>query len=70
MFSLPVSGQIIICVIICGLGTLIGPINGCIPMKTLTNNLGTLTQVKGFGWIDPNLVLGLWSLSCCWCRRD
>jgi hypothetical protein len=31
MFSLPVSGQIIIWVIICGLGTLIGPIIGCIP---------------------------------------
>jgi len=59
MFSLPVSGQIIIWVIIGGLGTLIGPIIGCILMQILTNYLGTLTQVKGFGWIDPNLVMGL-----------
>ena len=59
MFSLPVSGQIVIWVIIGGLGTLIGPIIGCILMQILTNYLGTLTQVKGLGWIDPNLVLGL-----------
>jgi branched-chain amino acid transport system permease protein len=59
MFSLPVSGQIIIWVIIGGLGTLIGPVIGCILMQVLTNWLGTLNQVKGFGWIDPNLVLGV-----------
>ena len=59
MFSLPVSGQIIIWIIIGGLGTLIGPVIGCILMQILTNYLGTLTQVKGFGWVDPNLVLGV-----------
>ncbi|HEX2891651.1 branched-chain amino acid ABC transporter permease [Vineibacter terrae] len=59
MFSLPVSGQIIIWVIIGGLGTLIGPVIGCILMQILTNWLGTLNQVPGFGWIDPNLVLGV-----------
>jgi branched-chain amino acid transport system permease protein len=59
MFSLPVSGQIVIWVIIGGLGTLIGPIVGCIFMQILTNYLGTLAQVKGLSWIDANLVLGL-----------
>jgi len=59
MFSLPVSGQIIIWVIIGGLGTLIGPVVGCILMQILTNWLGTLNQVPGFGWVDPNLVLGV-----------
>jgi branched-chain amino acid transport system permease protein len=59
MFSLPVSGQIIIWVIIGGLGTLIGPLIGCILMQVLTNQLGTLNQVKGFAWVDPNLVLGV-----------
>jgi ABC-type branched-subunit amino acid transport system permease subunit len=59
MFSLPVSGQIIIWVIIGGLGTLIGPVVGCILMQMLTNYLGTLNQVSGFGWVDPNLVLGV-----------
>ena len=59
MFSLPVSGQIIIWVIIGGLGTLIGPVIGCILMQILTNYLGTLSQVPGFGWVDPNLVLGV-----------
>ena len=28
-------------------------------MQFLTNYLGTLSQVKGFGWVDPNLVLGV-----------
>jgi branched-chain amino acid transport system permease protein len=46
-------------VIIGGLGTLIGPIIGCILMQFLTNYLGTLSQLKGFGWVDPNLVLGV-----------
>ena len=59
MFSLPVSGQIIIWVIIGGLGTLIGPVIGCILMQLLTNWLGTLNQVPGFAWVDPHLVLGV-----------
>ena len=58
MFSLPVSGQIIIWVIIGGLGTLIGPVIGCILMQVLTNWLGTANQLPGLGWVDPNLVLG------------
>jgi branched-chain amino acid transport system permease protein len=32
---------------------------GCILMQFLTNYLGTLSQIKGFGWVDPNLVLGV-----------
>ncbi len=28
-------------------------------MQILTNYLGTLSQVRGFGWVDPNLVLGV-----------
>ena len=32
---------------------------GCILMQFLTNWLGTLNQVAGFGWVDPNLVLGV-----------
>ena len=59
MFSLPVSGQIIIWIIIGGLGTLIGPLIGCVLMQMLTNWLGTVSQIKGFGWVDPNLVLGV-----------
>jgi len=59
MFSLPVSGQIIIWVIVGGLGTLIGPIIGCILMQMLNNYLGTLNQVSGLSWLDPNLVLGI-----------
>ena len=38
---------------------LIGPVIGCILMQILTNYLGTLSQVRGFGWVDPNLVLGV-----------
>ena len=51
-------GQIIIWVIVGGLGTLIGPVIGCIVLQFLTSYLGTLSQVKGFGWIDPNLAAG------------
>jgi Sec-independent protein translocase protein TatA len=28
-------------------------------MQVLTNWLGTVSQIKGFGWVDPNLVLGV-----------
>jgi branched-chain amino acid transport system permease protein len=52
MFSLSYSGQIIIWVIVGGLGTLIGPVIGCILLQLLTNWAGTLEG------IDPNLVLG------------
>ncbi|WP_159714149.1 branched-chain amino acid ABC transporter permease [Geminicoccus flavidas] len=52
MFSLSYSGQIIIWVIVGGLGTLVGPVIGCILLQMLTNWAGTLEV------IDPNLVLG------------
>lgn len=53
MFSLAYSGQIIIWVIVGGLGTLVGPVIGCILLQMLTTWAGTLQGV------DPNLVLGL-----------
>jgi len=28
-------------------------------MQMLTNYLGTLNQVSGLSWLDPNLVLGI-----------
>ena len=53
MFSLSYSGQIIIWVIVGGLGTLVGPVIGAILLQMLTNWAGTLEG------IDPNLVLGI-----------
>jgi branched-chain amino acid transport system permease protein len=53
MFSLSYSGQIIIWVIVGGLGTLVGPVIGCILLQMLTIWAGTLEGV------DPNLVLGV-----------
>ncbi len=53
MFSLAYSAQIIIWVIVGGLGTLLGPIVGCILLQMLTSWLGTLPH------INPNLVLGV-----------
>lgn len=53
MFSLSYSGQIIIWVIVGGLGTLVGPVVGCILLQMLTTWAGTLQG------IDPNLVLGI-----------
>ena len=53
MFSLGYSGQIIIWVIVGGLGTLVGPVVGCIALQMLTTWAGTLEGV------DPNLVLGI-----------
>jgi ABC-type branched-subunit amino acid transport system permease subunit len=52
MFSLSYSGQIIIWVIVGGLGTLVGPVIGCILLQMLTSWAGTLEGT------DPNLVLG------------
>lgn len=53
MFSLAYNAQIIIWVIVGGLGTLIGPIIGCVLVQGLTTYLGTTNSV------DPNLVLGI-----------
>ena len=53
MFSLFYSGQIIIWVMVGGLGTLVGPIAGAILLQMLTAWAGTLPEV------NPNLILGL-----------
>src|SRR5262249_9036215 len=53
MFSLSYAGQVIIWVLVGGLGTLAGPIIGCILVQALTTWAGTLS------WVDPNLVLGV-----------
>jgi ABC-type branched-subunit amino acid transport system permease subunit len=53
MFSLSYAGQVIIWVLIGGVGTLVGPIIGCILVQMLVTWAGTLPD------IDPNLVLGL-----------
>lgn len=52
MFSLFYSGQIIIWVMVGGLGTLTGPIIGAILLNLLTTWAGTLPE------INPNLILG------------
>ncbi|MDB5789965.1 branched-chain amino acid ABC transporter permease [Caballeronia mineralivorans] len=52
IFGLAQSAQIIIWVIVGGLGTLVGPIVGCVAIQWLTSQIGT-QQV-----INSNLVLG------------
>lgn len=53
LFSLLTTAQVIIWVIVGGLGTLIGPILGSIGLQYVMAWLGTL------GWINPNLALGV-----------
>jgi ABC-type branched-subunit amino acid transport system permease subunit len=53
MFSLSYSAQIIIWVMVGGLGTLIGPIIGCILLQMLTTWAGTLRD------LNPNVILGV-----------
>ena len=53
MFSLSYAGQVIIWVLVGGLGTLVGPVIGCMLVQALTTYAGTLSVV------DPNLVLGV-----------
>lgn len=53
MFSLYYSGQIIIWVMVGGLGTLAGPIVGAVLLQLLTTWAGTLPA------INPSLILGL-----------
>jgi ABC-type branched-subunit amino acid transport system permease subunit len=53
MFSLSYSAQIIIWVMVGGLGTLIGPIIGCILLQLLTTWAGTVRD------INANLILGV-----------
>ncbi len=70
MFGLAQSAQIIIWVIVGGLGTLIGPIVGCILIQWLTTYAG-----QRMGLIDTNLVLGAVLIVFVllvpqgWCRR-
>ncbi|MEZ0213713.1 MAG: branched-chain amino acid ABC transporter permease [Xanthobacteraceae bacterium] len=61
MFNLQSNGQIIIWVIVGGLGTLAGPVIGCFLMLALSTWLGTL---EGVAWADPNLVMGV-ALTLC-----
>ncbi|QQN66715.1 branched-chain amino acid ABC transporter permease [Bradyrhizobium diazoefficiens] len=53
MFSLGAAAQVLIWVIVGGLGTLVGPIIGSIVVQMLTSALGTVE------WINPNFVLGV-----------
>lgn len=53
MFSLFYSGQIIIWVMVGGVGTLFGPVVGAMLLQALTAWAGTLPD------INPNLILGL-----------
>ncbi|WP_157033389.1 branched-chain amino acid ABC transporter permease [Belnapia moabensis] len=53
MFSLAYSGQVIIWVMVGGVGTLLGPIIGAMLLQALTAWAGTLPEV------NPNLILGL-----------
>ena len=52
VFSLSNSAQVLIWVVVGGVGTLFGPILACLILQVLTAYLGTL------GWVDPNIVLG------------
>ncbi len=53
MFSLPYAGQVIIWVLVGGLGTLVGPICACVLIQLLTTYAGSLPR------LDPNLLLGV-----------
>lgn len=61
MFNLQTNGQVIIWVIVGGLGTLAGPVIGCFLMLSLATWLGTL---DGVSWADPNLVMGVALTGC------
>lgn len=52
MFALSTAAQVLIWVVIGGLGTFMGPVIACIALQMLAGYLGRL------GWIDPNIVLG------------
>lgn len=58
MFSLQTNGQIIIWVIVGGLGTFAGPVIGCFLLLALSTWLGAANAGAG-GLLDPNLVLGV-----------
>jgi branched-chain amino acid transport system permease protein len=52
IFGLPMAAQVLIWVIVGGLGTFVGPVIACIALQMVAAYLGKL------GWIDPNIVLG------------
>ena len=58
MFSLPYAGQVIIWVLVGGLGTLAGPVIGCIVVQWLTTLAGQTPH------LDPNLLLGAVLMGC------
>ena len=51
--ALPISAQVLIWVVVGGLGTLFGPVAACFALQMATAALGKL------GLVDPNNVLGL-----------
>jgi ABC-type branched-subunit amino acid transport system permease subunit len=53
MFSLLYTAQVIVWVIIGGLGTLLGPVFACVLLQMITAELGRLN------WLNPNFVLGV-----------
>ncbi|OBZ94784.1 urea ABC transporter [Pararhizobium polonicum] len=53
MFSLSTAAQVLIWVVVGGLGTLMGPVAACILLQIVTVFLGK------FGLVDPNIVLGI-----------
>jgi ABC-type branched-subunit amino acid transport system permease subunit len=59
LFSLATTAQVIIWVIVGGLGTLFGPILGAVVVQALMSWLGTLEQLHpALARLDPNFVLG------------
>jgi branched-chain amino acid transport system permease protein len=59
MFSLYYTAQVIIWVIVGGLGTLIGPVLGAVTVQYLTTLLGTFGALHpALARRDPSLVLG------------
>ncbi|MCR6502394.1 branched-chain amino acid ABC transporter permease [Shinella sp. CPCC 101442] len=52
MFSLSMAAQVLIWVVVGGLGTLFGPVAACFALQIATAALGKL------GIVDPNIVLG------------
>ena len=59
LFSLATTAQVIVWVIVGGLGTLIGPVLGAVAVQALMTWLGTLAQIHpALARLDPNLVLG------------
>ncbi|QRM57871.1 branched-chain amino acid ABC transporter permease [Sinorhizobium sp. BG8] len=53
MFSLSMAAQVLIWVVVGGLGTLFGPVAACFALQIATVALGKL------GLVDPNIVLGV-----------